>query len=50
VPNRERAAAGLPIDHDDNPATADRIDPDHPYELTENGLREELGVPHRPRY
>ncbi len=50
VPNRERAAAGLPIDHDGNPATANRIDPDHPYDLTENGLREELGAPHRPRY
>ncbi|HYN93247.1 MAG TPA: M91 family zinc metallopeptidase [Pilimelia sp.] len=50
VPNRERAAAGLPIDDDNNPATPNRIDPDHPYDLTENGLREELGAPHRPRY
>ncbi|GAB2617921.1 hypothetical protein Aab01nite_31470 [Paractinoplanes abujensis] len=50
VPNRERAAAGLPIDHDNDPSTPDRIQPDHPYELTENGLREELGAPHRPRY
>jgi hypothetical protein len=50
VPNREREAAGLPIDDDHDPKTPDRIDPDHPYQYTENGLREELGAPHRPRY
>jgi hypothetical protein len=50
VPNRERAAVGLPIDHDGDPATAIRLDPDHPYPLTENGLREELGLPRRERY
>jgi Effector protein/RTX calcium-binding nonapeptide repeat (4 copies) len=50
TPNAERVAAGLPIDHDDDPDTPDRIDPDHPYEYSENGLREEMGAPHRPRY
>jgi hypothetical protein len=50
VPNRERAAVGLPIDHDADPATAIRLDPDHPYALAENGLREELGLPGRERY
>jgi Ca2+-binding RTX toxin-like protein len=50
TPNRERVAAGLPIDHDDDQGTPDRIDPEHPIEYTENGLRAELGAPHRPRY
>jgi hypothetical protein len=50
TPNRERVAAGLPIDHDDDQRTPDRIDPEHPVEYTENGLRAELGAPHRPRY
>jgi hypothetical protein len=50
VPNKEREAAGLPIDHDDDPGTPERIYPGHPYVFTENGLREELGAPHRPRY
>ncbi|MGB0099438.1 MAG: M91 family zinc metallopeptidase [Nocardioides sp.] len=48
--NRERVAAGLPIDHDDDPDTPERIDPDHPYVYTENGLREEMGAPHRDHY
>lgn len=50
TPNREREATGLPIDHDDDPDTPEIIDPDHPYELTENGLREEMGVDHRDHY
>jgi hypothetical protein len=50
VPNREREAVGLPIDDDHDPNTPDRIDPDHPYDYTENGLRDEMGAPHRPRY
>jgi Ca2+-binding RTX toxin-like protein len=50
VPNDEREAVGLPIDHDDDPGTPDQPDPDHPWHLTENGLREELGVQPRPRY
>ncbi|MGW4942369.1 M91 family zinc metallopeptidase [Actinoplanes sp. NPDC004185] len=50
VPNYERVAAGLPIDHDDDPSTPEQIDPDHPLQFTENGLREELGAPRRPSY
>lgn len=50
VRNAERQATGLPIDHDGDPSTPIQIDPDHPIEYTENGLREELGAPHRPRY
>ena len=50
VPNREREAAGLPIDDDGDPKTPDRIDPEHPYGLTENGLRDEMGAPHRGAY
>ncbi|HEU4424568.1 MAG TPA: M91 family zinc metallopeptidase [Pilimelia sp.] len=50
VPNYERAAAGLPIDHDGDPNTPDIIDPNQPFEYTENGLRDELGAPARPRY
>ncbi|WP_432834542.1 M91 family zinc metallopeptidase [Dactylosporangium sp. CA-092794] len=50
VPNTERQAAGLPIDDDGDPATPERIDPDHPLELTENGLRAEMGLRHRDRY
>jgi Ca2+-binding RTX toxin-like protein len=50
VNNLERVAAGLPIDHDNNPATPIQIDPRHPIEFTENGLRDEMGAPPRPRY
>jgi Effector protein/RTX calcium-binding nonapeptide repeat (4 copies) len=50
TPNDERAAVGLPIDHDADPATPNRIDPNHPYELTENALRDEMGLPRRQRY
>jgi hypothetical protein len=39
----EREAVGLPIDHDGNPHTPARLDPAHPADLTENGLREEYG-------
>ncbi|GAA4707804.1 M91 family zinc metallopeptidase [Nocardioides conyzicola] len=48
--NRERVAAGLPIDDDNDPDTPERIDPRHPYVYTENGLREEMGAPHRDHY
>ncbi|MQA25223.1 MAG: PPE domain-containing protein [Micromonosporaceae bacterium] len=48
VPNKERQAAGLPIDADGDGDY--EIDPDHPFEYTENGLRDELGVPKRDRY
>jgi hypothetical protein len=50
VPNSEREAVGLPIDDDGQAATPDRVDPAHPYVLTENGLRTELGVQLRPAY
>ncbi len=48
--NYERNAAGLPIDHDGDPKTPAIIDPDQPIDYTENGLRDELGAPPRPRY
>jgi len=50
VPNLEREAVGLPIDDDGDPGTAPRLDPDHPWNLTENGLRQELGLSLRPAY
>ncbi|MEV0274671.1 MAG: calcium-binding protein [Hamadaea sp.] len=50
VPNREREAAGLPIDEDGDPNTPTNIYSKHRFELTENGLREEMGAPHRDAY
>ncbi|HCT75801.1 MAG TPA: calcium-binding protein [Micromonosporaceae bacterium] len=50
VPNDEREAVGLPIDEDDDPNTPGTIDPDHPYDYTENRFREELGWPTRKSY
>jgi uncharacterized protein YukE len=50
VPNREREAVGLPVDADHDPATPLTLAPGHPYGLTENGLRDEFGLPRRPRY
>ncbi|MDQ4052111.1 MAG: M91 family zinc metallopeptidase [Actinomycetota bacterium] len=50
TPNDERQAAGLPVDHDDDPSTPEIIDPDHPYQYTENGLRDEMGADHRDHY
>lgn len=50
VVNYERQATGLPIDDDGDPATANRIDPRHPVELTENGLRAEMHLPNRDTY
>ena len=53
VPNAERQAVGLetsaaPFDFDGDPSTpATTTNPDH---LTENGFREELGLPDRPSY
>jgi hypothetical protein len=48
--NSERVAVGLPIDDDGDESTPDRIDPDHPYDYTENALRDEMGAPRAPRY
>lgn len=46
----ERQATGLPVDHDEDPNTPQVVDPDHPMQYTENGLRDELGWPDRPSY
>lgn len=46
----ERQATGLPIDHDHDPSTPEVIDPDHDLGLTENGLRDEMGLPNRDHY
>ncbi|GII24813.1 M91 family zinc metallopeptidase [Planosporangium mesophilum] len=43
-------AAGLPIDEDNDPRTPDQVYSRHPYGLTENGLREEMGAPSREAY
>ncbi|HEV2801895.1 MAG TPA: M91 family zinc metallopeptidase [Pyrinomonadaceae bacterium] len=53
VPNRERQAVGLendgiPFDFDGDPTTPKTTA--NPHALTENGLRDELGRPRRPRY
>ncbi len=50
VDNAERVAVGLPIDHDDSLATPHQVDPRHPYDFTENALREELGTRPVPKY
>lgn len=46
----ERQATGLPIDHDHDPSTPEVIDPDHDVGLTENGIRDEMGLPNRDHY
>lgn len=43
VNNLEREAVGLPLEDG-------RLYPDHPYDLTENALRDEMGWPRRERY
>ena len=48
--NRERQAVGLPIDHDRDPSTPEQTVVGHPHELTENGIRDELGLERRPNY
>jgi hypothetical protein len=53
VPNEERSTVGLPIDHDEDPSTAD-VAPsaaiDGIVDATENDLRDELGLEIRGRY
>ena len=44
VPDLERQAVGLPIDHDDDRRTPDAVAPGHPTSFTENALRAELGL------
>ena len=46
----ERQAVGLPVDHDDDSSTPPIVDPDHPVEYAENGLRREMGLPDRETY
>lgn len=49
--NGERVAVGVPIDHDGDPTTPEqRDDAIHPYALTENGLRTEMGMDTRNQY
>lgn len=50
VPDEERRNVGLPRDHDNNPNTKAQMDPNTPYALTENGLREEMGYVKRGSY
>ncbi len=50
INNAERQATGLPIDHDQNPGTPPIMDPNMPIELTENGLRDEMGYGKRQDY
>jgi hypothetical protein len=50
IENKEREAVGLPIDEDNNPATPEQLYSKHPYDLTENALRDEMGAQHRPAY
>jgi hypothetical protein len=50
VNNLERQAVGLPVDHDGDPGTPEQVDPDHPLTYTENGLRDEMGLPDRTTY
>jgi len=49
VPNRERAAVGLPVDLDGD-GVAEGLYPEHPAHLTENALSREMGWPDRKRY
>lgn len=47
---RERVGTGLTIDDDNDPKTPEKLDPVHPKDLTENGLREEMNLPKREHY
>lgn len=50
--NAEHEAVGLPVDWDGNPNTPEVRVPDsvHPHDLTENALRDEMGLPDREHY
>ena len=50
IKDAERVAVGLPIDHDKDPSTPEIVAPEHPQNLTENALRDELNRQLRPRY
>ncbi|ADD43957.1 M91 family zinc metallopeptidase [Stackebrandtia nassauensis] len=46
----ERTAVGLEVDHDHDSNTPDKRDDTHPWELTENALRDEYNLPKREEY
>ncbi|MET7470459.1 M91 family zinc metallopeptidase [Micromonospora sp. NPDC005222] len=48
VKEAERQASGLPVDRDGDGHF--EIDPEHPIEYTENGLRDEMRLPERESY
>ncbi|ADG96819.1 Hemolysin-type calcium-binding region [Segniliparus rotundus DSM 44985] len=50
--NAEHEAVGLPLDWDGDPKTPEVAVPDsvHPHDLTENALRDEMGIPDREHY
>ncbi len=51
VPNLERVAVGVPLDHDNDPGTPERLDSaNHPDALTENGIRQEMNLQLRRSY
>ncbi|MEP6923004.1 MAG: M91 family zinc metallopeptidase [Pyrinomonadaceae bacterium] len=51
IRNGERVAVGLPIDHDNDPKTAEQKDTaNHPDQLTEDALREEMNLKRRNHY
>lgn len=50
VVNLERVGTGLTVDHDNDVKTPEILDPNHPQDLTENGLRNELSLPKREHY
>lgn len=51
ISDSERVAVGLPIDGDKNTRTAEKTDDaNHPYNLTENGLRDEMRLERRKHY
>lgn len=51
ISDSERVAVGLPIDGDKDTKTAEKTDDaNHPYKLTENGLRDEMGLARRKHY
>lgn len=50
TPLIERQNVGLEWDHDGDGNTEEEIDPDYDFDYTENGFREELGLPNRNKY
>jgi Effector protein/RTX calcium-binding nonapeptide repeat (4 copies) len=50
IRNFERQAVGLPIDHDGDPSTPMILDPNIPWLMTENAIRDEMGYGRRQDY